>query len=81
MIKLKCFTCKNFIHHAPGSAEDVINGGDDPYHYDYCAKYHFCDAGNMQSDKQKKLNIDPWINCPDYEEEPGKHYEGMKNEN
>ncbi len=41
-MKTKCDTCKHKKHHSPGSDEDIINGGDDPYDYDYCNLLYWC---------------------------------------
>jgi len=36
--KRDCANCQLNKHHYPGSAESVINGGNDSFDYDYCEK-------------------------------------------
>ena len=47
-----CENCVYNEHHSPASAEAVINGGDDPYDYDYCAKDYWC--GQPENDYPKR---------------------------
>ena len=47
---MKCKTCKYYLHHSPGTADDIINFGDDPYDYDHCEFLYWshepnCDPG------------------------------------
>jgi len=60
----KCLTCKKKQFHPAGDYYSVIECGDDPYNYDYCAAGHWVDGGDMQPD----INVDLWKDCPDYTE-------------
>ena len=40
--KRDCNSCAYKKHHSPASAEEVINGMDDSYDYDYCDKDCWC---------------------------------------
>jgi len=61
--KMKCDTCDNMLHHFPGSFMSVAEGGDDPYDYDYCAKFHWGGSGEPED-----CASDPWADCKDYVE-------------
>lgn len=70
MIELKCFTCAFYCHHSPGNFSDVAVGHDDPYSYSYCKKGHHGGGHEMEPEP----DVDPWVNCPDYQGGPGKQY-------
>lgn len=66
---MKCDNCEHKRFHPPGSYYDVIEGGDDPYAYDYCGKYHWIGDGSELQDESQVGMEDPWINCTDFKQQ------------
>lgn len=71
--KMKCDDCENKAFHAGGGFLQVAEGGDDPYDYWYCKAGHWCDDPYNYEKFNKDIidgkEIDPWINCKDFEKE------------
>ena len=64
---MKCDTCKNKKFHVAGSWYAVAEGGDDPYNYEYCGKFHWCGDSSEPQNKEMVGMEDQFINCKDYE--------------
>lgn len=62
---MKCDSCKHKKFHSPGSWYSVAEGWDDPYSYEYCAKFHW--VGDPIEYKENIPEEDPFINCENYE--------------
>jgi hypothetical protein len=59
---MKCHDCRNWKHHNPGTFLGVAEGNDDPYNYDYCAKFHW--SGDPVGDEDTVG--DYWEDCKDF---------------
>lgn len=62
---MKCDSCKHKKFHPGGSWYTVAEGGDDPFPYEYCSKFHW---GGDPIEEETISEEDPFINCQDYEE-------------
>jgi hypothetical protein len=63
---MKCDNCEHRKFHSAGSFYAVAEGGNDPYDYEYCDKYHW--VGDTDQ-PQYKVGVgieDQFINCKDF---------------
>ncbi len=62
---MKCDTCKHKKYHVGGSWYSIADGGNDPFAYEFCSKFHWC------GDPINYDNIEPdndlYEDCEDYE--------------
>lgn len=66
---MKCDTCQYKKFHPAGSFYAVVEGGDDPYDYEYCAKYHWVgDSTEPQSPEAVGIE-DQFADCADFKPE------------
>ena len=72
---MRCDNCKHRKFHKGGSWYAVAEGGDDPYDYEYCDKYHWVGDMEIPQSEEAVGQEDQFEECTDFQilnEAPGK---------